>query len=126
MWFWRHDPEHCGTGRPRRESRWCRLRAKLHRLGHPRSRRRINEESIKNASFFVADVQCDDLGGPYDHRVLALRHHVFYLPGLALRNIRRALVPGGELTMFAWRRREDNPWMHEAKLRVRKIVPVVA
>src|SRR5262245_16446394 len=29
--------------------------------------REAAEESIKNASFFVADVQCDDLGGPYDH-----------------------------------------------------------
>jgi hypothetical protein len=25
-----------------------------------------------------------------------------------------------------WRRREDNPWLHEAELRVREIVPVIA
>jgi hypothetical protein len=40
--------------------------------------------------------------------------------------MRRALRPGGELTMIVWRRREDNPWVHEAELRVREIVPVVS
>jgi ubiquinone/menaquinone biosynthesis C-methylase UbiE len=28
--------------------------------------RETAEASINNASFLVADVQCDDLGGPYD------------------------------------------------------------
>jgi hypothetical protein len=28
--------------------------------------------------------------------------------------------------MIVWRRREDNPWVHEAELRVREIVPVVS
>jgi hypothetical protein len=50
----------------------------------------------------------------------------FQMPGAALRNIRRSLVPGGEFTMIVWRRREDNPWLHEAELRVREIVPVVS
>ena len=48
------------------------------------------------------------------------------MPGQALRNVRRALKPGGMLEMIVWRRREDNPWMHEAELRVREIVPVVS
>jgi SAM-dependent methyltransferase len=50
----------------------------------------------------------------------------FMMPGAAMRNIRRALKPGGELTMIVWRRREENPWLHEAELRVREIVPVVS
>ena len=50
----------------------------------------------------------------------------FNLPGRALRNIRGALAPGGELSMIVWRRREDNPWLHEAELRVKQIVPVVS
>ena len=82
--------------------------------------------SIKNASFFVADAQCDELRGPYDHVFARFGTMFFYLPGLALRNIRRALAPGGELSTIVWRRREDNPWVHEAELRVRQIVPVVA
>ena len=37
-----------------------------------------------------------------------------------MRNIRKALKPGGELTMIVWRRREDNPWLHDAELRSEK------
>jgi len=88
--------------------------------------REAGEASVKNASFFVADAQGDDLGGPYDYVFSRFGTMFFYLPGLALRNIRRALAPGGELTMIVWRRREDNPWVHEAELRVKQIVPVVA
>ena len=47
-------------------------------------------------------------------------------PGAALLNIRRALKPGGVLTHIVWRKREDNPWLHDAELRVREIVPVVS
>jgi hypothetical protein len=50
----------------------------------------------------------------------------FNLPGGALRNIRRALIPGGSFSMIVWRRREDNPWVHEAELRVKEIVPVIS
>ena len=48
------------------------------------------------------------------------------MPGAAMRNIRKSLKPGGELTMVVWRRREENPWLYEAELRVRELVPVVA
>lgn len=79
-----------------------------------------------NASFFVADVQSDDLRGPYDQAFSRFGTMFFNLPGAALRNIRRALKPGGELTMIVWRKREDNPWIHEAELLVKEIVPVVS
>ena len=88
--------------------------------------REAAQASISNASFFVADAQSDDLRGPYDHVFSRFGTMFFNLPGLALRNIRRALVPGGELSMIVWRRREDNPWLHEAELRVKQIIPVVA
>jgi ubiquinone/menaquinone biosynthesis C-methylase UbiE len=81
---------------------------------------------VKNASFFVADVQTENLRGPYDHAFSRFGTMFFNLPGQALRNIRRALVPGGELSMIVWRKREDNPWLHEAELRVKEIVPVVS
>jgi ubiquinone/menaquinone biosynthesis C-methylase UbiE len=81
---------------------------------------------IGNASFFVADVQTDDLRGPYDFAFSRFGTMFFMMPGAALRNIRKALKPGGNLTMIVWRRREENPWLHDAELRVRQIVPVVA
>lgn len=84
------------------------------------------QAGVRNAAFFEADVQADDLRGPYDHAFSRFGTMFFALPGAALRNIRRALDPGGTLTMVVWRRREDNPWLHEAEVRVREIVPVVA
>ncbi len=81
---------------------------------------------VSNASFFVADVQGDDLRGPYDHAFARFGTMFFMSPGAALRNIRRALKPGATLTQIVWRRREDNLWLHEAELRVREIVPVVS
>jgi SAM-dependent methyltransferase len=79
-----------------------------------------------NARFIVADVQTDELGGPYDSAFARFGTMFFNLPGAAMRNIRRALRPGGTLTQIVWRRREENPWVHAAELRVREIVPVVA
>lgn len=81
---------------------------------------------VANASFVVADVQSDDLGGPYDAAFSRFGTMFFALPGAALANVRRALKPGGNLTMIVWRRREENPWLHEAEQRVRAIVPVVS
>jgi ubiquinone/menaquinone biosynthesis C-methylase UbiE len=90
------------------------------------ARHDAREQGVRNASFFVADAQSDDLRGPYDAAFSRFGTMFFTLPGAALRNIRRALHTGGELTMVVWRRREENPWLHEAELRVREIVPVVA
>ncbi|HVW28958.1 MAG TPA: class I SAM-dependent methyltransferase [Polyangiaceae bacterium] len=79
-----------------------------------------------NALFRCADVQTEQIGGPYDAGYARFGTMFFSLPGAALRNVRRSLVPGGTFTMIVWRRREDNPWLHAAELRVREIVPVVS
>jgi SAM-dependent methyltransferase len=81
---------------------------------------------VGNASFFEADVQTDDLRGPYDSAFSRFGTMFFMMPGAAMRNIRKALKPGGALTMIVWRRREENPWLHDAELRVRELVPVVS
>ncbi len=81
---------------------------------------------VNNVSFFCADAQCDDLRGPYDHAFARFGTMFFMMPGAALRNIRHALKPGGVFTQVVWRKREDNPWLHEAELCVRQIVPVVS
>jgi len=80
----------------------------------------------RNASFFAADVQGDDLRGPYDHAFARFGTMFFMSPGAAMRNIRRALKPGGTFAQIVWRKRDDNPWLHDAELRVREIVPVVS
>lgn len=81
---------------------------------------------IGNVSFFTADVQTDDLRGPYDNAFARFGTMFFMLPGAAMRNVRMALKPGGVFTQVVWRKREDNPWLHDAELRVREIVPVVS
>jgi hypothetical protein len=43
-----------------------------------------------------------------------------------MRNLRGALEPGGTFMQVVWRRREDNPWLHDAEQRVKTIVPVVS
>jgi ubiquinone/menaquinone biosynthesis C-methylase UbiE len=83
------------------------------------------EERVGNADFFVADVQTDPLRGPYDAVFSRFGTQFFNFPGAALRNLCQSLVPGGELTMVVWRKREENPFLYEAEQCVREIVPVV-
>ena len=48
------------------------------------------------------------------------------LPGAAMNNINKSLKPCGRLDMIVWRKREDNPWLHDAELREKEIVSVVS
>ena len=84
------------------------------------------QAGVDNADFFVADVERDDLQGPYDQAFARFGTMFFMMPGLAMKNIRSALKPGGKFTQVVWRKREDNPWLHDAELCVKKIVPVVS
>ena len=84
------------------------------------------ENGVDNAQFFIADAQGDDLYGAYDHLFSRFGTMFFAMPGAAMRNLRKALKPGGSFTQIVWRRREDNPWLHAAELRVKKIVPLIA
>ncbi len=84
------------------------------------------EEAAENVSFVAADVQVDPLGGPYDHVFARFGTMFFNMPGAAMRNISRSLKPGGSFAQIVWRQREDNPWLHEAELAVKELVPVVS
>jgi len=81
---------------------------------------------IDNARFFVCDIQGGDLGGPYDHAFARFGTMFFDMPGVAMRNIRKALKPGGTFLQIVWRLREDNLWLYEAESRVKNIVPVIS
>ena len=84
------------------------------------------DEQIKNARFMIGDAQADDLHGPYDHAFASFGTMFFTMPDEAMRNVRYALKPGGTFTQIVWRRREENPWLYEAEMRVKDIVPVVS
>lgn len=68
---------------------------------------------VRNVSFFTADVQSDDLRGPYGHAFARFGTMFFTMPGRTFMQV-------------VWRKREDNPWLHEAEPRVREIVPGVS
>ena len=76
--------------------------------------------------FVVEDAAVADLRGPYDHAFSRFGTMFFAVPASAMRNVRRALKPGGTFTQIVWRKRQDNPWLYEAELRVKEIVPVVS
>jgi len=90
------------------------------------SERTAREAGADNVRFLVGDAQSCDLAGPYDHAFARFGTMFFEMPGAAMRNIRRALVPGGTFTQIVWRRREENPWAYEAEQVVKQIVPVVS
>jgi ubiquinone/menaquinone biosynthesis C-methylase UbiE len=77
----------------------------------------------KRANFFRADVQVDDLRGPYDAAYARFGMQFFASPVAALRNVKRALKPGAALSFVTWRKREDNAWLHEPELCVRSFIP---
>ena len=72
-----------------------------------------------NLRFEVRDVQITEFEDTFDYAFSRFGTMFFANPVPALRNMRRALVPGGRLCMVVWRRKLDNPWIHRAELVVK-------
>jgi SAM-dependent methyltransferase len=79
------------------------------------ARREAEEAGVANARFLVADVQTGELDGDFDYAYSRFGTMFFASPVVALRNVRRALAPGGRLCMVVWRRKPDNEWLHRAE-----------
>jgi len=77
---------------------------------------------VTNAVFAVADVQAMEPQEPFDLAFSRFGTMFFANPVAAMRNVRRALVPGGRIAMAVWRRREDNDWLYRAQTIVEAIV----
>jgi SAM-dependent methyltransferase len=75
-----------------------------------------------DATFVRADVQVDELRGPYDAAYSRFGTQFFASPVAALRNVKRALQPGATFAFVVWRKREDNPWLHVPELCVRGLI----
>lgn len=80
------------------------------------------QAGVPNARFLVADVQATPIEGQFDMAFSRFGTMFFANPVAALRNVRRALVPGGQLAMVVWRRRLDNEWLYRAQTIVEAIV----
>ena len=79
------------------------------------ARREAAEARVANARFMVADVQAGELDEGFHYAYSRFGTMFFANPVTALRNVRRALVPGGRLCMVVWRRKLDNEWLHRAE-----------
>jgi ubiquinone/menaquinone biosynthesis C-methylase UbiE len=80
------------------------------------------EAGVPNVRFEVADVQTTPFDARFDLAFSRFGTMFFANPVPALRNVREALVPGGQLLMVVWRRRIDNDWVYRAQEIVERIV----
>jgi SAM-dependent methyltransferase len=80
------------------------------------------EQRVANATFELADVEAGVPGGPYDLAFSRMGTMFFARPVIALREIRRALRPGGQLCMVVWRQREANECFHLPERIVRELL----
>ena len=78
---------------------------------------------VKNVDFIEADIQFTPFKPEYDLVFSRFGTMFFENPVAAMRNMRRALKPGGRFTMIVWRRIEDNPWLGAAKAVALKHLP---
>jgi SAM-dependent methyltransferase len=80
------------------------------------------EAGITNARFAVVDVEAREFDEQFDFAFSRFGTMFFANPVAALRNVRRALAPGGQLCMVVWRRKLDNEWVHRAEVTVERFV----
>lgn len=81
------------------------------------------QQGVENVRFEIGDVQLCDLGGPYDLAFSRFGTMFFARPLAALRNMRKALAPGGKLCSVVWRKREDNPFFYVPQRIAESLVP---
>jgi ubiquinone/menaquinone biosynthesis C-methylase UbiE len=77
---------------------------------------------VKNVRFAVADVEQSLPEGGFDMAFSRFGTMFFANPVPALRNVRAALVPGGQLVMVVWRQKIDNDWLYRAQQIVERFV----
>lgn len=81
------------------------------------SRQEAREAGAANVSFDVADVERADLGrARFDYAFSRMGTMFFANPVAALRNVHRALKPGGRLVNVVWRTKAENGWGHHCEL----------
>jgi ubiquinone/menaquinone biosynthesis C-methylase UbiE len=78
---------------------------------------------LANVRFVAADVQTYRFEPRWDLCFSRFGMMFFASPVAAMRNIRSALVPGGELMFIVWRALADNPWMAIPKETVLRFLP---
>jgi SAM-dependent methyltransferase len=79
------------------------------------ARAEAEEAGVEEVRFEVADVQTTEFDSVFDYAFSRMGIMFFANPVAALRNVRRALAPGGRLCAVVWRHKLDNEWVHRAE-----------
>lgn len=86
------------------------------------AQKEAEQADLGNVSFAVRDVQMTEFEDRFDYAFARFGTMFFANPVAAMRNVRKALVPGGRLCMVVWRRKLDNDWLHRAEKVVERYV----
>jgi ubiquinone/menaquinone biosynthesis C-methylase UbiE len=77
--------------------------------------REAEEAAVANARFAVADVEASPFEERFDMAFSQMGTMFFANPVAAMRNVRRALEPGGRLAIVVWRSKVENEWVYRAQ-----------
>jgi ubiquinone/menaquinone biosynthesis C-methylase UbiE len=86
------------------------------------ARAEADQAGAANVRFIVGDVQMTEFDGRFDFAFSRMGTMFFANPVAALRNVCKALAPGGRLCMVVWRRKLDNDWLYRAEQTVEQFV----
>jgi ubiquinone/menaquinone biosynthesis C-methylase UbiE len=86
------------------------------------AREEAREAGVANVRFVIGDLEVTEFEERFDFAFSRMGTMFFANPVAALRNVRRALVPGGRLCMVVWRRKIDNEWLYRAEQVVEEFV----
>jgi ubiquinone/menaquinone biosynthesis C-methylase UbiE len=87
------------------------------------AREEIAARGLKNVSFMRGDAEIALPAENFDFVFARFGTMFFANPVAGLRNMRKALRPGGRMVHIVWRRRVDNPWLSMAKDVVLRFLP---
>lgn len=71
----------------------------------------LAETDLDNVRFIEGDAQLYPFEPEFDYVFARFGTQFFENPVAGLKNMRRALKPGGQMTMIVWRTPDDNPWL---------------
>ncbi len=87
------------------------------------ARREVKEAGLENVTFLRGDAEVALPDERFDFVFARFGTMFFANPVAGLRNMRKALKPGGRMVQIVWRDRADNPWLSMAKDVVLQILP---
>jgi len=79
------------------------------------ARNEVEASGLKNIRLMRGDAEIALPANQFDFAFARFGTMFFVNPVAGLRNMRRALKPGGRMVHIVWRNRADNPWLSMAK-----------